>query len=299
MRNTRFALSVALAAFAVVLISCKEDTTGPGATKLRPISNLAAYSKSDTEVGLTWSASPDAANADEHHITVKLGPDTVATVAVPITLTNRVIGGLIEGRIYTFSVIVEAHGGTYAPSDPVTIQWSPARRITTDFPLPEIKVYETSSAAFPSGLIFYNAPTNSSKTVSIANPGADSLRIDVYVRTESNNAVSLRSAHLFRSTWRITRFSSVHRDADSLDDPRPQPPDTTTYASTNFSVTIDSVAVTSSRIYYFKGADGNYGRILIKRNPSNNTLIWGTSPDQYLNVQISYQTVPYNPFAKP
>lgn len=297
LKNT-FLLAIAVGILFATNAGCKKtDTTSPASTKLRPISDLEAYSKSSTEVGLGWIASPDVANGGEHHITVKLGSTTVTTVSIPIGQTSTFISGLTEGLIYTFSIVVDGHSSDYTDSDPVTIRWSPARRITTDLTLPTIKVYETTSSSFPSGLIFFNVSTNSSKTVSIASPGTDSLLIDVYARTEASSAVSLRSAHLFSSTWRITRFSSVSRNVSSLDDPVSQPPDTTTYASSNTSITIDSSAITTSRVYYFKGNNGNYGRILIKRQ-SNGTLIGGTSPDQFLDVQISYQTVSYNPYSK-
>lgn len=289
----KFLLAIVVGVFILMNAGCDGGPT----TKLQPISNLRAYSKNLVEVGLTWTASPDTGLADEHHITITGGPVPL-TVDVSIDSTNAIIGNLTEGVIYTFSVVVDAQTG-YVESNPVTIKWSPARRITSDFTLPEIKVYETSSGSFPSGLVFFNASTNSSKTVSVTNPGADSLSIDVYLRTETNNAVSIRSAHLFRSTWRITRFSNIFRDASSLDDPQIQPPDTTTYSSTDTSVTVDSVTVTSSRIYYFKGNNGNYGRILVRQNPANNTLLWGSSPDQFLSLQISYQTFPYNPYSKP
>ena len=301
MHKAKFFFVIVVAGLVVFQLGCKkDDTTGPGATKIRSISSLQAYSKSLTEVGLSWSASPDAAYGSGHSVAVKLGSATVTTITVPIGQSSTVVTGLTEGLIYTFSIVVTASSSDYTDSDPASIQWSPARRITTDLTLPEIKVYETASSSFPSGLIFFVSSSNSSKTVSIANPGADSLLIDAYARTESgSSSLTLRSAHLFRATWRITRFSSVSRNAASLDDPQAAPPDSTTYSSSNTSITIGSSAVTSSQVYYFKGNDGNYGRILVRQNPSDNTLIWGSSPDRYLNVQISYQTVPYNPYARP
>jgi hypothetical protein len=146
--------------------------------------------------------------------------------------------------------------------------------------------------------VLFHPATRGPKTVSLANPGSDALLIDLYVRAEAGSAVSIRSAHLYNAGWRFTRFSDTTRAVNSLNDPRAIPPDSTTYSLSNTSRTIDSVAASTSRIYYFKGDNGNYGRILVKRNPGNGTLIWGSSPEQYMNIEISYQTQPYNPFSK-
>ncbi len=287
---------------AVLQIGCKEDPILPPKTALAAVTNLSAYSADSNTVGLQWKASTDSSRSDlaSYQVTVKRGTATVTTVTVNKVSSSSVVTGLAPG-IYTFEIVATATSSSenYTSSSAASVVWSPAKRISSEGGI-DIKVYETtSSTGFPSGLIFLYPPANvGPKTVSISIPGADALLIDLYVRTESNSGVSLRSAHLFNPLWRITRFSSVAYSVASLDDPRPTPPDTTTYASTNTVITIDSTAASTSRVIYFKGNNGNYGRLLLKRSP-NGTLIWGTSPEQYLNVTISYQTQAYNPYAKP
>jgi hypothetical protein len=211
---------------------------------------------------------------------------------------SAVVVGLTEGVIYNFEVVAEVIAGSsdYENSNPVTIKWSPAPRLVDDnFGLP-IKVYETSSSSsFGSGLILFDPGLSKPKVVSVASPGGDALLIDAVLYTGTNNSVSLKSASMYNASWKLTRFSSVVRSATSLDDPRATPPDSTTYSAT--SIQFDSVTVASSQIYYFKGDNGNYGRILVQRDITGR-LIWGTSGEQYLNLIISYQTVPYNPYSK-
>ncbi|MEK6650053.1 MAG: hypothetical protein AABY75_03695 [Bacteroidota bacterium] len=87
------------------------------------------------------------------------------------------------------------------------------------------------------------------------------------------------------------------RNAASLNDPAVAPPDTTTYSSGNTSFSIDNSSIATSKILFFKANDGNYGRLLVKRQ-SNGTLIGGTSPDRFLELEVSYQTTPYNPYSR-
>ncbi len=282
----------------------EKDPVSPDPTpekiKVKSATNPLAYSLNNTTVVIKWTKSLDENLSDFDGYLVRIlttANTLVRERTVNKNLDTLAVTDLTAGTIYNFEVIAKAQSNSprYINSDPVTIQWSPAWRFDTEGTIP-IKIYESSSSTgFASGLIFYNPSTQQPKTVSLLS--ADSSLIDVYLFTISGSSnVELRSSHLYRSNRKITRFSTVSRDVNSLNDPLPSPPDTTTYSQFQFRV--DSVAVTSSKVLYFKGNNGNYGRILIERNPSNGTLIWGTSPEQYLQVRLSYQSVPYNKFSK-
>jgi len=290
---------VASLTLGVLWLGCKNDeTTAPGSSLAAP-TNPQAYSASANSVGLKWTLSTSESNGslNGYVIRAKNPSGTVVTTSnVVAGISSTVIAGLTEGIIYTFVIRSTATGGTES-SDSVTVKWSPARRYENEsgFP-PPIKVYETSSSSsFASGLIFYRASAGGPQTVSILQ--ADSSLIDIFVKAEAGNAVSLNSSHVFRPGRRITRFSTSVRDDSTLNNPQATPPDTTTF--NNSSILFDSVQVASSKIYYFKGNDGNYGRVLVERNPATGRLIWGTSPEQYLSLRISYQLVAFNPYAKP
>jgi len=288
----------------VTLIGCDKNSTSTEKTALAPVTNLKAYSVNETSVGLTWtpSTSENISEFGEYAITIKKpNGDIFSTTSAEKGDTAFTVISLTEGVIYTFEVVTTAIDGAtnYKNSNPVSVKWSPARRLNTDDSGLDIKVYETSSSSrFGSGLILYHPTLQTPKVVSISNPGADSSYIDLYLRTHPSTpgSVELRSASLFKSSWRLTRFSTVSRDANSLDNAQFAPPDSSTYTLT--SIQFDSTtSVSTSRIYYFKGDNGNYGRILVQR-ATNGTLIWGTTPEQYLNLKVSYQTVPYNPYSK-
>lgn len=278
---------------------CGDSTTGPGKVKLQPVTDLKAYSASNTSVVIKWtkSTSVTLADFDNYIIKVKtLDNITVRTTAVAKTDSTVVLASLSNGVIYRFEItsIALATSNEYINSDSVTIKWSPAWRFETEGAIP-IQVYErTSSTGFASGLIFYYSQTGAPKTVSLLSP--DSSQIDVFVNSVGASNVALSSSHLYRANRKITRFSTVSYNSNTLNDPQFAPPDTATY--TRFEIPVDSVTEATSKIYYYKGVNGNYGRILIERNSANGTLIFGTSPDQYLRVRISYQSIAYNPYSK-
>lgn len=290
--NTILFVSLAFGAW----LGCKsdEETTNPGGTTVSAPTNPRAYSASATSVGLRWTLSTSESDASfsGYVIRAKTSTGTIAATAnVAKGIAATEVTGLTDGVIYTF-VIRSTATGNLESADSASVVWSPARRYENESGQPApIKVYETSSSgSFASGLIFSIPRTNSILS-------ADSSLQDVYVKTETNNAVSLNSASVFRAGRRITRFSTTVRDDSTLNNPQAIPPDTTTF--NNVSILFDSVQATSSKIYYFKGNNGNYGRVLVERNPATGRLIWGSSPEQYLSLRISYQSAAFNPYSKP
>ncbi|MBI5476995.1 MAG: fibronectin type III domain-containing protein [Ignavibacteriales bacterium] len=293
-----------LALLVLSMTGCDNNSTSTEKTALASVTNLKAYSAGKNSVGLTWTASSSENVSDfgEYAVDVKNPAGTiVASTAGSKGDTSFTILNLTEGVIYTFEITTTPVEGSanYKNSSTVTVKWSPAQRLDVDDAMVAIKVYETSSSSsYGSGLILYHPTTLTPKVVSIGNPGADSSYIDLYLKTNTGTAgsVILQSASLFKTSWRYTRFSTVIRNVDNLDNAQLAPPDTSTYTLT--SIQFDSTTtVSTSKIYYVKGDNGNYCRILVQR-ASNGTLIWGTTPEQYLNLKISFQTVAYNPYSK-
>ena len=293
----------------VAVAGCQEQAThitGPRPnpkTQLNSITNLAAYSASDTSVGLTWtlSTSEGVDGFNNYLITAQTQDGAVVSrTTAPEGASGAVIDSLTEGVVYLFQVIATAlsDSSQYYNSVPRIIRWAPAWRFDSLRSGRPINVYETTdSNGLHSGLIFFDAASRWPKVVSITTPGVDSLSIDLYVRTETNRRVSIKSASVLHPNWRRTKFTAnTVVFSNSLDTSRFTPPDTSQYSAT--SIMIDSAATPKSIIYYFKTASGNYGRLFLERNPENGTLIWGRSPAQYLSMKISYQELPNNRYCK-
>lgn len=286
--------------FGATWLGCKSDeTTSPSTPTIVAPTNARAYSASANSIGVRWTLSTSESDASFNGYVVR-AKNPAGTIAVTANVAKgtaaTLVSGLTDGVIYTFVIRSTATDGSES-TDSTSVVWSPARRYENESGQPApIKVFETSSStSFASGLIFFSASVVGPKTVSLLDP-IDSSAIDVYVKTESNNAVSLNSSHVYRGNRRITRFNLFSLNDSTLSSPQAAPPDTTNYV--NSSYLFDSVQVATGKILYFKGNDGNYGRILVERDPSTGRLIWGSSPEQYLSLRISYQSVPYNPYSK-
>lgn len=277
----------------------------PGWIRLQPLTDLKSFSVSNTSIGLKWTKSADETHNDFLNYVLKVAkPNKVVVkeITVPKSTDSIIVTGLENGVIYTSTITAFAAPTSlvFTESEPVKIKWAPAWRFDAINTNP-INVYETSSSPdSTSGLILYDPVTKQSKTEKLL--GIDSVLIDLYVHTvpdtlERKNRVAVRSSNLFRKNRRILRISTVSFNSETLNNPQFAPPDTATYSLFEFRV--DSVATPTSRIHYFRARGGkDYGRLLIMRNPENGTLLWGTSPAQYLRFQVSYQTVPENIYSK-
>lgn len=266
--------------------------------RLKPVTNLKAFSSDTARVGLIWTPSDDESKDDFTNYLVKVkkpGNVLFKEFLFPKGSDSVIVSSLNNGVTYTFEVISKSPSlpVDYIDSEPTAIKWATAWRFETEGSNP-IKLYETSATDSANGLIFYYLQTKNSKTALLKSK--DSAFIDVYLRTETNSGVSLRSFSLYRAGKKVTKFSTINRDAETLNDPNTAPTDTNTY--TLSEVLVDSVQVPSSKIYFYKGNSKNYGRILVMRNPGNGTLLWGTSPEQYLTLKISYQGTVDNPYSK-
>ncbi|MDI6802899.1 MAG: fibronectin type III domain-containing protein [Bacteroidota bacterium] len=277
----------------------------PGWVRLQPITNLMSFSVSNTSIGFKWTKSANETHTDFMNYVIKVAKPNKAIVkeiTVPKSTDSIIVTGLENGVIYSSEITAYASPTSlvFTASDVVKIKWAPAWRFDAINTNP-INVYETSSSPdSASGLILYDPVTKQTKTEKLL--GIDSVLIDLYVHTvpdtlERINRLAVRSSHLFRKNRRILRISTVSYNSETLNNPQVAPPDTATYSLFEFRV--DSLATPTSRIHYFRARGGkDYGRLLIMRNPENGTLLWGTSPSQYLRFQVSYQTVPENIYSK-
>lgn len=284
-----------------LIIGCKGDSTDPDEPRnLAGITDLKAHTENQSTIILTWTPSADEGlnEMEGYRVLLKLlNGAIIRTTDIDKGSDGLAVTGLLEGNIYSFEVSSMPVSGSelFRQSIPSTIRWSPARRLTTDNLNQPIRVYESTSL-LNSGLILFDTGSSKPKLVSIANPGLDSLSIDLYATSDTNNSITLRSAHLFNPGWRETRFSVFANLGASLNDPRAVPLDTSTYTQT--TARMDSGVSSSSLILYFKTQNAHYGRILIQRNSTNGQLVRGSSPDQYLEISISYQTIARNPYAR-
>jgi hypothetical protein len=124
--------------------------------------------------------------------------------------------------------------------------------------------------------------------------------IDLYVYTDPlSQDLIIRSAHLSSviPTPKTTFFSTEIDDSDDLMFDRPLPPDAGTYSTAAVTISGSATGATTGKIIYGRTQENNYFRLLVLRNGTS--LVFGVSPDRFLTVQISYQSVSGVPYARP
>jgi hypothetical protein len=294
-----------LGALTLVLSGCPEDevTTVEPPTNIEGVPYLGAYSANETSVGLVWEPSPDESSSEVLNpaYTIKVkdpGGVTLQTLTAVKGQTSATVVGLTEGTIYTFVVTMNI-AATAVTDDSASVQWSPAKRRETEGGTnAPIQVFETASTSFPSGLDIYSAAIDGPQTLSLL--GSSNSLIDLFVFTDTASTdLIIRSAHLSGviPTPKTTFFSTEVDESDNLEFDRSAPPDASTYSTSAVTISGATSGITSGRIIYGRTQENNYFRLLVMRN--NASLVFGTSPDRFLTLRISYQSVAGVQFAKP
>ena len=276
----------------------KDDNPAATAQGVAAPTSLRAYSAGAASVGLRWdlSASESDPSFNDYIVKAKLQNDSVVgLVHVSKGNPQALVNGLVEGVIYTFVVRSTDTGGAQS-SDSASVRWSPARRYTSDsLNGPPIQVYEFNSTSGASGLQFNSSGGYArTRSLSISNP--DRFLCDIYLA--SSPTLSLRNIATPPISYpKNTFFSSLSRSAASLDDPQLSPPDSSTYI--NNLVDIPLTATAQGMVFYaYSSTDNKYVRILVQRNPATGLLYNGSGTDRYVIIQLSYQNMPGNPYAR-
>ncbi len=302
---SKFLVVFLVAVPAILAVNCnKSDENNPVTPNLPTLhapTNLRAYSASQTSVGLLWDLSSSESDTAflNYAVTVTNPAGSLVTAkSVAKGSVSTEVTGLTEGIIYTFVVRAAGTSGIRS-ADSASIQWSPAKRLTTDdVNGPPIQVYEFASTLGASGLQFYSTSAGAALTQSLVSGNPDRVLSDVYLASNQDGSISLNDISLVLSSSKSTHLSTVTRDATDLDDPQLVPPDASTY--TLLTYTIPSGTVSASKILYAKSiTDNRYVRILIQKNQGTNRLFSGTSPDRYLTIQLSYQDSTGNMYCRP
>ncbi len=299
---------IALLGFAITILlnSCSDTTTNPivdPQPKPQPISNMMATSVDSKTVKMKFDLSPSETNTLFKDYQLVVTPGTFAPLSIPkgnnmVQLTN-----LTEGTVYKFEIVARYTNDSI--STVTSIEWSPATRFLLNNNDEVIRVYETASD-FGSGLrMFATSPDNSPRTYKVSNGAEWDLGIDT-----RNSKLIFGSAtkidYSYTSTPKPTQMLDVYFEADSLNglfDSQAMNAGTrdSKYAEKTFDLT--TLNPTKHIIFYVRKYEPgqtryNYAKVLLKKNPAGAGFIQGTTPNRYLEFQISYQMTPDVPYAK-
>ncbi len=261
----------------MLLAGCGENqnTVTPG-EGIQPPQNVMAYSSAVSgAVALSWTAPAGSTDSlfGGYVIQWTGGKDSVVKALLRYTATGLPAG---VTQFLLFSKLVD---GTRSSTGAV-ISWAPADRHSN------IQLYEFRGAlsSGASAVDLKGAAGGTPVTYFLDN-NSDSADFYLYAGYGQVGApVQLVSASIYLSSLKTTNFSTVTDSSPTLDFPRTSFPAPSTFTQT-------SVVATSGTIYYAQLEGPYYARILV-------TSVNGSSPSQYVILQVSVQHVQNIPFAE-
>ncbi len=285
----------------VTFIACDEDTNPiDNDPDVSAPTNLKA-SSADGAVYLSWtlSSSESASNFGSYDIAIldKSTNQALSPKTASKGISSLRIDGLTNGTRYEFTLRSVTTAGKKSISFAL-VEWSPAVRQNFDAAGMLIKVYATTSI-FNSAIDLFNA---SGKAEVIPQAGQTFQdRGDLYVDAASPSApLSLKSPAEANNQGMVTQFSSsASVDTDDLNTHLSSvPPLSNTY--TLSEITLSDITVAAGKVFFgrlVRGSDYYYFRLLVKRG-ANGKLIQGSGDDRYVELTVSFQNIPNNPFSK-
>jgi hypothetical protein len=277
-------LAASVAALTIIVLVACDGTTNPiTVTVPNPVDSLKATSVDAATVRLKWNAS-STTNINGYRVTIlnTVSGATIGTVNVSGTLVD--INGLTAGTVYRFRVQTRTADTVSAAKE---ISWSPAVRVTT-MQGGALRIYETASG-FGSGLRIQGG-TALNLTVARGNEW------DLGINTSNADTMRIGAPRLLRysaiTAPRATKIgNSAYTNIDSLN----QVFDTQLSVGTDDTFDVPRT-VNRGFVFAFQTVEGNFAKIFVKAS-STGVILQGTSPNRYIEVEISYQPVANIPYA--
>lgn len=311
-RHLRIVPAMLFAVLALVAVSCNtnDDPVDPNGTAPNAPTALKAQSRSETSVALSWDAPAGGVTPTGYRVYFNIsGQVTKDSLAIAgASTTTAVLTALTEGKVYDFSVA--AVNGTVVGSATAALPWAPARRAGMTTP---IRLYSSNSLTFGSGLALFDVAAPA--VLKVAQGGQWDLAFDDAVFTDHPDATISSPGQtgyveddgtgklVFSNGQeaKVVYLGRVTGSVNSLDDIwETQHLNDATLAA-NRETTLPLVSSGSDGFgFVFASKDQsngkfNYGKAVVLR--TNGKFIQGSSPDQYIELQISYQTADDVPYA--
>ncbi len=306
MKIANFLLSgLLVASMGFMATGCNENPTEPGdnnnpGAPLAP-KNVQVTSLGAASVGLKWEAPADTGTITYR---VKWVPETGSdsgSVDVATTSTS-ISSGLAINKAYTFSVYSVRSN---VMSSAISIKWAGAQRYGQT---ESIRIYETASDN-GSGLTL--DPPNGPRNVKVgaSNTVPNSVQLAIYTKASDPNNFEIGPAYAFTEYQNADKFdqrvyvSTLSYPAQDLnswyaveDISQHIPTDGNIRA---FTFPVAETGTTGQGFYVRTGDVGtyHYARVFVKK--SGGKLLQGTTPNRYIELEISYQQSPGLPYAKP
>ena len=258
---------------------------------------LKATSKNASTILLTWTA-PTESSYTGYLLTITPAVNGVTEYNVAKTASLPYeISDLSEGTIYTFSLKAKYGNSMSAAAE---VMWAPASRwgTTTAF-----KLYEYDSSN-PSAIDFWDSSLEAPVTVKISE---DKAVANVCFNNKDGNPLIQCGSAISIGTGTAPSTEVMGYAYDMLTDLDEafdyEALSNGTFAETEYDLSNTAVVPEGSNIVFvFRvmepgNSDYNYAKLLVKRG-SDGEWLQGSGDDEYIEVELSYQTVAGVPYAR-
>jgi len=293
-----------------VFTACSDDEEDPyipppivNPTPLA-VGSMKAGAVSETSIRIQWEHSPsrDSSWFEEYHVEVIPPPplvswfDTVSKSSNAVTFT-----GLSNATVYIFKVTAVSDSGKVSPAK--EIEWAASKHFNTTSGNP-IRVYGAASS-FGSGLRLFNG--TEPEVFNVAQ-GAN-WHLGLLARNDtlwfgSASVIGPKFNSWTNPTLTPVYIGDVYYDESTLGltgDNYYQALNTMTFTAKHIDLKESSIAAKSQGLVFFvrvgsNHATANYAKVIVRK--SGGAYLQGTSPNQYIEVVVSYQTAAGVPYAK-
>lgn len=265
---------------------------------------LGATSLDSTSVRLFFSTptAPNANTAFDHYVYTVRNNAGALISEKSITSANGTIdiASLMEGEIYTFDIKAMYKNGDMSKA--LSVKWSPASRFTLTSNGVFIRLYESASS-FGSGLDLFDKTTNSSEVLNVAKGGSWNLGLDTKVANNVKFSSAKTIGYNFPIAPQSAQLSTTYYEAASLNEVSDSKAlSTNEFEDGSHLLTDLEASANGSNIVFIARTiepgeiNYNYAKVLIKN--VGGKFLQGSSPDRYIEVQVSYQKKANVPYAK-
>lgn len=298
----KFSMILALCAIVFVFSACEDNTTEPTTEEPVPAAptNLQATSINDSTIALKWDASVDEDDALFEGYVLNITDNNGGLYApiYPVKLeVNQVLNieSLHRATEYTFSLTAKFTNDSVSTA--AVVKWATADRFTMDYYDESIRVYETASTDYGSGLdLSYEDDDNMPANHSVAMGEYWDLGIHT-----SNGLIFGSAAKLGYSTVTPDAVTEICKTVIMTEE-LSSVFDTEALSAKTFVEDVISLDdKTASFVIIVRRMDPvtskyNYAKVLVKN--VGGSFLQGTAPNRYVEFEISYQMEPGLPYAK-
>ncbi len=303
LKNAIYALAIAFT-MGLFLNSCDPDSgTGSGPvnptkTAVEEVKNLQAANDSTGRIIIKYSIPTTVDNSAGYNVYIdggKLNDKPFSMNTNEITISK-----ITTGKKFLVEVEVAAKDTTkFTNSKKVSIQWAAADRFDTDYAGGEIKIAESASDKFGSGILLFDAVKGGPRVLKIAD--IVDWTVGVYTKGddfffgpasklnngEGNYAKNKKTVEI-AGPYDYNSFKEMFSNKDLAG---------LTYVTTPYNLK-SHTANTSALFVIRETIEGKkfYAKVLVKK--TNGSFTTGNSPNRVFELSVSYQKTADLPFAK-